>query len=94
MVDSILFEAKLAFKAGLNPNQISALGILFAVVCSFSYWLGGLLSPVASLRQTFISLAPIFLLISGFCDALDGTLARLYIETTTFGGFLDSLLNY
>ncbi|MFB0504840.1 MAG: CDP-alcohol phosphatidyltransferase family protein, partial [Candidatus Bathyarchaeia archaeon] len=36
---------------------------------------------------------PIFLLISGFCDALDGVLARLHGETTVFGGFLDSLLD-
>lgn len=89
----ILFEAKLAFEAGLAPSQISALGILFAVVSGFSYWLAGPLSPIASIRQTFMVLAPVFLLISGFCDALDGALARLYGETTTFGGFLDSLLD-
>jgi archaetidylinositol phosphate synthase len=33
------------------------------------------------------------LLLSGFCDALDGILARLYQQTTVFGGFLDSLLD-
>jgi archaetidylinositol phosphate synthase len=32
-------------------------------------------------------------LASGFCDALDGALARLYGEATAFGGFLDSLLD-
>lgn len=37
--------------------------------------------------------ASALLLISGFCDALDGVVARLYGETTTFGGFLDSLLD-
>ena len=37
--------------------------------------------------------APIFLLASGFCDALDGALARLYGTSTVFGGFLDSLLD-
>ena len=37
--------------------------------------------------------SPLLLLASGFCDALDGTLARLYQQTTTFGGFLDSLLD-
>jgi phosphatidylglycerophosphate synthase len=34
-----------------------------------------------------------FLLISGFFDALDGVLARLYGEVTVFGGFIDSLLD-
>jgi archaetidylinositol phosphate synthase len=38
-------------------------------------------------------LAPLFLLASGFCDALDGVLARHFGETTAFGGFLDSLLD-
>jgi archaetidylinositol phosphate synthase len=33
------------------------------------------------------------LLISGFCDALDGVLARLYEQETSFGGFLDSLFD-
>ena len=35
----------------------------------------------------------IFLLTSGFFDALDGTLARLYRKTSEKGGFLDSLLD-
>jgi archaetidylinositol phosphate synthase len=38
-------------------------------------------------------IAAVLLLLSGFCDALDGVLARLYQKTTTFGGFLDSLLD-
>jgi archaetidylinositol phosphate synthase len=33
------------------------------------------------------------LLISGFFDALDGVLARVYGKVTLFGGFLDSLLD-
>ena len=41
----------------------------------------------------FRSLATLLLLLSGFCDALDGLLARLYQEATAFGGFLDSLLD-
>lgn len=45
------------------------------------------------LHQILPIVAPILLLISGFCDALDGALARIYGETTLFGGFLDSLLD-
>jgi archaetidylinositol phosphate synthase len=33
------------------------------------------------------------LLFSGFCDALDGVVARLYGKATVFGGFLDSVLD-
>ena len=89
----ILFEAKAAFKAGFTPNQISALGIAFAVLSGLSYWLAGNFSSQTSLLQILLILASIFLLVSGFCDALDGVLARLYGKTTTFGGFLDSLLD-
>ena len=79
-------EAKLAHSIGLTPNQVSAIGIAFAALSAFAYWKWQLhpLIPI---------LAPLLLLASGFCDALDGVLARLYGETTTFGGFLDSLLD-
>jgi len=79
-------EAKLAHSIGLTPNQISAIGIAFAFLSALAYWKWQF--------YTFLPiLAPLFLLASGFCDALDGALARLYGETTTFGGFLDSLLD-
>jgi len=79
-------QAKLAHVIGLTPNQISAIGIAFAVLSALAYWKWQFhpLLPI---------LAPLLLLASGYCDALDGTLARLYEETTTFGGFLDSLLD-
>jgi archaetidylinositol phosphate synthase len=38
-------------------------------------------------------MAVILLLLSGYCDILDGALARLCQKTTPFGGFLDSLLD-
>ena len=79
-------EAKLAHNIGLTPNHVSALGIGFAVFSAIIYW-----------RWRFLQLslitAPIFLLISGFCDALDGAIARIHGETTTFGKFLDSMLD-
>ncbi|MFQ5758819.1 MAG: archaetidylinositol phosphate synthase [Candidatus Bathyarchaeia archaeon] len=79
-------EAKLAHNIGLTPNHVSALGIVFAVFSAIIYW-----------RWRFLQLslitAPIFLLISGFCDALDGAIARIHGETTTFGKFLDSMLD-
>jgi len=82
----ITAEAKLAHSIGLTPNQISAIGIAFAIASALAYWKWHLhiLLPI---------LAPLLLLASGFCDALDGTLARLYAKTTVFGGFLDSLLD-
>jgi archaetidylinositol phosphate synthase len=79
--------AKAAHRVGLTPNRISAIGIAFAFLSAFAYWKWHLFS------QILLIVAPIFLLISGFFDALDGVVARLYGQTTAFGGFLDSLLD-
>ncbi len=79
-------EAKAAHKIGLTPNRVSATGIVLAFLSALAY--------TAWQTNTFyLLLATVLLLLSGFCDALDGMLARLYHETTPFGGFLDSLLD-
>jgi len=83
----IVSVAKVAHKVGLTPNRVSAIGITFAFLSAVSYWKWQLFDPFLLIAS------PIFLLISGFCDALDGVLARLYGHTTRFGGFLDSLLD-
>jgi len=80
---AIKTHAKAADKLGLTPNTISALGIVFAFFSALAY---------ASGRQN-LSLAVVLLLLSGYCDMLDGALARLCQKTTSFGGFLDSLLD-
>jgi archaetidylinositol phosphate synthase len=79
-------EAKAAHKIGLTPNKISTIGIILAFLSAIAYveWQN---SPF------YLLLATVLLLLSGFCDALDGVLARLYQQTTVFGGFLDSLLD-
>ncbi len=74
-------EAKVAQKIGLTPNMISAIGIAFAFLSALAY------------AEWHLLLATVLLLLSGFCDVLDGALARLFQETTAFGGFLDSLLD-
>lgn len=79
-------EAKLAHNLGLTPNHVSALGIIFAVFSALAY-------VYAHVHQLVLAAAPIFLLISGFCDALDGAIARIHGKTTTFGKFLDSTLD-
>jgi archaetidylinositol phosphate synthase len=79
-------EAEAAHKIGLTPNMISATGIILAFLSALAYtqWQS---------HTLYLPLATALLLTSGFCDALDGTLARLYQKTTAFGGFLDSLLD-
>ena len=81
-------EARLAHNIGLTPNYVSVFGIVFAVFSAIIYW------KWRFFQLSLITVtAPIFLLISGFCDALDGALARIHGETTTFGKFLDSFLD-
>ena len=86
-VQSILKAgAKILHSVGMTPNKISVLAILFAVMASCLYltWRA---------NHIYIVLAAICFLISGLLDTLDGAVARLYGETTTLGGFLDSLLD-
>jgi len=78
--------AKVAHEMGFTPNRLSGLGITFALLSAVVYW-------QSSVNTMLLILAAVLLLLSGFCDALDGVLARLYGQTTVFGGFLDSLLD-
>jgi len=79
-------EARLAHSIGLTPNHVSILGVLSALFSAYFYW-------SSQFDVALLTVATMFLLISGFLDALDGVLARLYGEVTVFGGFLDSLLD-
>ncbi len=79
-------EARLLHNIGFSPNQLSGVGILFAFLAGCSY-LAWIYAPF------FLVVASVFFLLSGFFDALDGVVARIYGETTVFGGFLDSLLD-
>jgi len=82
---AIKAQAEAADKAGFTPNIISALGVLLAFLSAAAYAYGR--------KSTTITMAVILLLLSGYCDILDGALARLCQKTTPFGGFLDSLLD-
>jgi len=79
-------QAELLHRAGLTPNQVSGLGILLAFLAGCIYW-------TWQINHLFLVIAPVLFLLSGFCDALDGIIARLHGETTALGGFLDSLLD-
>jgi len=79
-------EAKVAHDLGLTPNTISVIGLAFSASSAAAYAL--------SLNQPYLLLvAIVFLLASGFCDTLDGIVARNYQEATVFGGFFDSILD-
>jgi archaetidylinositol phosphate synthase len=79
-------EAEAAHKIGLTPNRVSFIGFLLAFASAFSYGL-------AQSHHWLLLLATAFLLASGFCDTLDGIIARTFQQVTLFGGFFDSVLD-
>jgi len=86
-VQSMLtLEARAAHKLGLTPNAVSLIGLALALFSPVAY-------AVSQNQPLWIRLATILLLASGFCDALDGILARTYQQESAFGGFFDSLLD-
>ena len=92
-------EAKTAHGLGLTPNMISVVGIILSFLAAFVYAMARGQSLVFlfgvgySLQSLLLLLAVVLLLASGFCDTLDGVLARNYQQATPFGGFLDSVLD-
>ena len=86
-VQSLLVsQAYLIHRAGLSPNHLSFIGLIFAA-------LSGIYYSQANSSNFFMIGAPILLVISGYFDALDGVLAREYDQITKLGGFLDSLFD-
>jgi archaetidylinositol phosphate synthase len=86
-------EATAAYKIGLKPNQISGLGVILGVASGLVYWQAGRVVASSNVYPSYVAIAVFLLLASGYCDALDGALARLQNETSVTGGFLDSLLD-
>ena len=84
--DMLASEARAAYKLGLSPNTVSFIGLILALLSAIAY-------AVAQNGSLWILLAVVLLLASGFCDALDGIIARIHQETSIFGEFLDSLLD-
>lgn len=82
----LTLEAKAAHRIGLTPNIVSLIGLTLALLSAFTF-------ALAQSQPLWILLATILFLISGFCDALDGVIARIFQQITILGGFLDSLLD-
>ena len=79
-------QAIAAHKIGLTPNIVSVIGFILALSSAIAY----AFAPYAS---WLLLLATLLLLASGFCDTLDGIIARTFQQTTVFGGFFDSILD-
>ena len=79
-------EAAILHRLGLTPNYVSILGLFLAFFSAITYWQW-------HFHPLLLILAPLLMLASGLLDALDGAIARIYGESTKFGGFFDSLLD-
>ena len=74
---------------GLSPTFWSMIGFAFAIVSSIFFGLTNFLNQ-QGLEFPWQVIGSIMLLISGFFDIVDGSVARVMKKTTTRGAFLDS----
>jgi len=79
-------QAKATHRIGLTPNKVSIIGFIIALSSAVAYGL-------APNPSWLLLLATFLLLASGFCDTLDGIIARTFQQATVFGGFFDSVLD-
>ena len=79
-------QATAAHKIGLTPNKVSIIGFILAVASAGAY-------ALAPSDIWLLLLATVLFLASGFCDTLDGIIARTFQQATVFGGFFDSVLD-
>lgn len=71
--------ASLLLKIGLKPNTMTILGLVGNTIGAYL------------LSQGWMTAGGILILLMGPVDALDGTMARMKGEPTTFGAFVDSV---
>jgi len=74
-------------RLGITPNTMTVVGLVLSLAAAHFYYI----APSTTLR--FYYLAAFLLGFSGLCDAVDGTMARLGNRVTSFGGYLDSVLD-
>lgn len=74
---------------GLSPTFWSMIGFAFAILSSIFFGLTNFLNQ-QGLEFPWQVIASIMLLISGFFDIVDGSVARVMKKTTARGAFLDS----
>jgi archaetidylinositol phosphate synthase len=74
---------------GLSPTFWSMIGFAFAILSSIFFGLTNFLNQ-QGLEFPWQVIASIMLMISGFFDIVDGSVARVMKKTTTRGAFLDS----
>ncbi len=92
MQQALTSQATAAHKIGLTPNKVSTIGFVLAFGAACAYGLSLTYGKVSNFHWLLVA-ATVLLLASGFCDTLDGIIARTFRQTTVFGGFFDSVLD-
>ena len=94
--------ARSLVRAGVTPNMLTLLGLVFTLAASACLALGAGAELAWTLRpgdlhryepNAFLLLAGVLLLLCCAGDMLDGAVARIGGKSTTFGAFLDSTLD-
>jgi archaetidylinositol phosphate synthase len=75
---------------GISPNSITVIGFVIAIISSIIF---GLSSIQNGIWFNTVLIGSILLLISGFFDIIDGSVARITRQTSKKGAFLDSTLD-
>lgn len=75
---------------GISPNSITVIGFTIAIISSIIF---GISSNKEVIFFNSVLVASILLLIAGFFDIIDGSVARITRKTSDKGAFLDSTLD-
>lgn len=90
--DPILEKVGVGFaNLGYGPNFWTWLGLILSIISAIMF---SLHSPsVGANWYTATFLGGLFLIVAGFFDAIDGTVARVTKRTSALGSFLDSIID-
>ncbi|HET7641964.1 MAG TPA: CDP-alcohol phosphatidyltransferase family protein [Nitrososphaeraceae archaeon] len=89
-LEPILEKIGILFSStGLSPNKLTLMGFIIAIISSIIFGLNLSLEPI--LNSSIIG--SIILLIAGFFDVIDGSVAKITKKASNKGAFLDSVLD-
>ncbi|MGP3667542.1 MAG: CDP-alcohol phosphatidyltransferase family protein [Candidatus Bathyarchaeota archaeon] len=80
--------AKFLLKIGFTPITLTLLNLALSIIATIFYLYASISNP-----SYHLLLAALFLSLSGFCDMLDGVVARVGNMVTRLGNFLDSIVD-
>ncbi|MFB3765837.1 MAG: CDP-alcohol phosphatidyltransferase family protein [Methanotrichaceae archaeon] len=81
--------AATALKAGIAPNQLSVLSLIFAIASAVLYYL----SSFSSSGNLLLFIAALMVFLNALTDLVDGALARMTGSANFKGDFLDHIVD-